>query len=203
MIRILAVAATLCAGPVMARTFENCGVSDRKIADAAIGESLAVVLHAAAAVGDTDDYATWFGRHSASNGEEVRGALKAIHAALKEDDVTAVCLGSSDIDCKQGTYAFVLFDRPRAMHLCPSFFDMPTMRDAVAGVADLENGTREGTIVHEMSHFPAIAGTEDHCYSRSACSELAGRDPRSAIDNADSYQYFAEDAMMTWLAKGG
>ena len=58
----------------------------------------------------------------------------------------------------------------------------------------MEYGSREGTLIHEMSHFNVVADTEDWCYGRSTCSAKARGNPTAALGNADSVQYFAEDA---------
>ncbi|EYD75839.1 Extracellular protease precursor [Rubellimicrobium mesophilum DSM 19309] len=152
-------------------------------------------------MGDTAGYGHWFGHFTSRNGEQVRANLKAIRNELGSDDLKAVCLGPQDVDCKEGTYAFVMFERPGVVHLCPSFFEMPGMADARVGRVDIEDGTREGTFIHELSHFPFTAGTEDECYGRTTCADLATRAPPRAIAAADSYQYFAEDVTLTfWLA---
>jgi hypothetical protein len=199
----LALAATLAgAAPGLARSFENCSTGQVKSASAALDGALELALRASAAVADTPDYARWFGSWTRQHGEMVRANLKAIHGALKADEVKTVCLSPRDLDCKEGTFAYVIFNRPQVIHVCPSFFAMPTMADARAGRGELDHGTREGTVIHELSHFPLIAATEDHCYSRPVCDDLAEADPRRAIDNADSYQYFAEDVMLRSWAEG-
>lgn len=190
------------AGARAERSFESCTKPDEKLADAAIGGSLELARRAAAAVGDSDEYLRWFGAWNRDRQEVVRANLKAIHRELRADEVKAVCLPAADLDCKDGTYAFVLYDRPRVIHLCPSFFAMPSMEDARAGRGDLENGTREGTIIHEVSHFLSTAQTGDECYSRTECGHMA-RDAERAITNADSYQYFAEDVMLLFWATPG
>jgi peptidyl-Lys metalloendopeptidase len=53
--------------------------------------------------------------------------------------------------------------------------------------------------VHEISHFLRVARTDDHCYSRPVCQQMAREDAARAIDNADSYQYFTED--VTYFAR--
>ena len=83
--------------------------------------------------------------------------------------------------------------------MCPSFFDLPRMRDLEPGTRRAEYGTREGTVIHEVSHFRRVAGTEDHCYSRAICSDMAQSNTRLAIENADTYQYFTED--VTYFAR--
>jgi peptidyl-Lys metalloendopeptidase len=50
-----------------------------------------------------------------------------------------------------------------------------------------------GTLVHESSHFDVIAGTDDVVYGESACQKLAVKDPDTAITNADSHEFFAEN----------
>jgi peptidyl-Lys metalloendopeptidase len=44
-----------------------------------------------------------------------------------------------------------------------------------------------------MSHFTAVAGTDDRVYGQAAAATLAGSDPDRAIDNADSHEYFGEN----------
>ena len=53
--------------------------------------------------------------------------------------------------------------------------------------------SKAGTLVHEMSHFNVVAGTDDHKYGQAACRTLATTNPDQAIDNADSHEYFAEN----------
>lgn len=52
---------------------------------------------------------------------------------------------------------------------------------------------QSGTLIHESSHFTSNGGTDDHTYGQSSCKSLAISDPNSAIDNADSHEYFAEN----------
>ena len=188
-------------GPTWAATFEHCGRPDAKIAGAAIASALDLAIRAAAAVGDTSEYTLWFGTFSTANGEEVRANLKAIHKELLGNEIKAICLGPQEVDCKEETYAYILYERPHVIHLCPSFFRMPTLADARAGRAGMEDGTREGTIIHELSHFPFTAGTGDECYGRTTCANMAGRDAPRAITTADSYQYYAEDVTLAFWSR--
>ena len=50
-----------------------------------------------------------------------------------------------------------------------------------------------GTLIHEASHFIQNAGTKDHVYGQDDCKLLAQNDPDTAVDNADSHEYFAEN----------
>ena len=196
----LAVTAAV-AGPATGATITNCSKVQSKIAAASIDGARDLALRAAAAVGDTPTYRLWFGRFSVSHGETVRARLKAMHAGLVADQAGASCLTAGDFDCKDGAYAYVVLDQPNVIHLCPAFFLMPSMEEALNGRGRIENGTREGTIVHEFSHFPRVAGTGDDCYGRGACRALATTQADRAIGTADSFQYFAEDVTLSlWRA---
>jgi len=50
-----------------------------------------------------------------------------------------------------------------------------------------------GTLVHESSHFTINGGTDDHAYGPDDCQLLAQNYPATAVDNADSHEYFAEN----------
>ena len=53
--------------------------------------------------------------------------------------------------------------------------------------------SKGGTIIHELSHFNVVAGTDDHAYGQTAAKRLAKRSPKKALDNADNHEYFAEN----------
>lgn len=183
-------------GAVQALTFERCDKAEMAIATDAVKGAQLLASAAAAAVGDTEDYARWFGRFSMTNAETVRSNLKAIDLTLRANAVKAVCPNVGEEDCKVDTFANVWPDQPFVVNLCPAFFDMPVMSSMRIGTPDAENGSREGTIIHELSHFIVVAGTDDECYTRTVCSNMARNDARRAIRNADSYQYFAEDVVL-------
>ncbi|NDV01273.1 M35 family metallo-endopeptidase [Pseudoroseicyclus tamaricis] len=176
-----------------AATFERCGKTEIAVASAALRGAGDIVLSAAATVSDSDAYRRWFGRYDSLRAETVRRNLKAINRALISDEMAVVCPAFGEDGCLRDTYANVYPDEPYIINLCPAFFRQPNMHAHPPGAPELEFGTREGTIIHEMSHFRVVADTEDLCYSRSDCSAMAERDPAGAIRNADSYQYFAED----------
>ena len=82
------------------------------------------------------------------------------------------------------------------IRLCPDYFYLPSMARALEG-ANINFGSREGTLIHEISH--AVANTGDDCLNWADCQTLAGRAPLTAIDNANSYESFAEDLMLQAL----
>ena len=179
--------------PALAQQHEGCSAAQVVIIDDALGTAKDLTLKAAVAVGDNSDFQRWFGAYSQPHAEDVRANLKAIVTALRGGGVTTQCDTISDDGCTGGEYAWVFPAQPYLLHLCPSFFNLPPLTALRPGDRRSDNGTREGTIVHEISHFQRVADTEDYCYSRSACSEMAREDAGRAIDNADSYQYFTED----------
>jgi peptidyl-Lys metalloendopeptidase len=182
-----------------AENYEGCGKEQLNIVDTAFRNAKALTLSAATAVGDTAEYARWFGAYDPANAEIVRGNLKSIVGAIRGGNVIAHCDPSGFDGCSGGTYAWVYPNEHFLMHLCPPFFSLPPLTALQPGARRSDNGTREGTIVHELSHFVRVADTDDHCYSRSACAEMARTDIRRALDNADSYQYFTED--VTYYAR--
>jgi peptidyl-Lys metalloendopeptidase len=123
-------------------------------------------------------YTTWFGNLS--------GGL-----IIAENHFTAIA-GAFDskqisFDCgcqNRKSYAFVIPNKPYKIHLCDPFWQAP-----LTGT-----NSKAGTLVHEMSHFTVVAGTDDYVYGQPACRRLAALHPRAALDNADSHEYFAENA---------
>jgi peptidyl-Lys metalloendopeptidase len=179
--------------PLHGDSFRDCTTAEARVLAQALDSAKALTVDAAAAVGDTREYGRWFGDYSVANAEYVRSNLKGIVAAIRRGTVTVECEQVEPDGCAAGEYAFVYTNRPYNLHICPSFFDLPTLSALRPGARQSDFGTREGTIVHELSHFEHVAGTEDHCYSRRECSAMAQEAPALAIENADSYQYFTED----------
>ena len=84
--------------------------------------------------------------------------------------------------CNEDCYAFVYPTKPYEIFLCNQFWTAP----------DTGTDSKFGTLIHEMSHFYVVAGTDDHVYGQTACLSLAETDAVLAVDNADSHEYFAE-----------
>jgi len=101
-------------------------------------------------------------------------------------DVEFVC------DCNDPFYAFIRRTEPFRVNLCTFYWSAP------------QNGTdsRAGTILHEVSHFNEIGGTEDHAYGATLVSALARSDPSRAVNNADSIEYFAENTPFREISAG-
>jgi peptidyl-Lys metalloendopeptidase len=122
-------------------------------------------------------YTTWFGEVTQSRYNTVKGNFGAISTAMANEDITVDC------KCKQNYYAYVYPNQPYKIYVCRAFWSAPlTGTDSKAG-----------TLVHEMSHFDVVAGTDDVVYGQSGAKALAISDPNRAIRNADSHEYFAEN----------
>ena len=191
--------AGLAATPATAEKYRGCSATQTEQVTSALQGAKDLTIKASVAVADTPDFARWFGEYSQANAEHVRASLKSIATAIRSGSVTAQCELIREDSCAAGEYAYVFSDEPYLMYLCPPFFDLPTLEVLQPGTRRSNNGTQEGTIVHEVSHFMLVAATEDHCYTRNECSAMARRDPRRAVENADSYQYFTED--VTYYAR--
>lgn len=124
-------------------------------------------------------YTTWFGAYTSSRYNTVQQNFVAIDAAMDQDD------GSIKINCgcNQNYYAYVYPTRPYEIFVCRAFWSAPTTG----------TDSKAGTLVHEMSHFNVVAGTDDHVYGQSGAKSLAISDPAKAVDNADNHEYFAEN----------
>jgi len=122
-------------------------------------------------------YTTWFGVITTSRYNTVKGNFGAISGAMNTANVTFDC------SSKRNVYAYVYPNQPYRIYLGRVFWSAPpTGTDSKAG-----------TLIHEMSHFTVVAGTDDVVYGQTGARSLAQSDPESAIRNADSHEYFAEN----------
>ncbi|WP_439156113.1 M35 family metallo-endopeptidase [Yoonia sp.] len=187
------------AQPAAALGLAGCLPDQARSVETDLRRAKRLTLDAAVAVGDTPDYVRWFGDYTPKNAEIVRANLKAVVVAIRSGAIRVECQAERAAGCTQREYAWVYPGQPYVLRLCPAFFGLPTLHALSPGAQHSDHGTREGTIVHELSHFTRVAGTEDYCYSRTLCKLMAQRDTRRAIINADSYQYFTED--VTYYAR--
>lgn len=124
-------------------------------------------------------YTTWFGAYTSARYSTAKSHFVVIDSKMDQSggQVTIDCT------CKQSYYAFVYPDQPYKIHVCKAFWTAPlTGTDSKAG-----------TLIHEMSHFNATAGTNDWVYGQSAAKNLAISNPTNALDNADNHEYFSEN----------
>lgn len=122
-------------------------------------------------------YTEWFGAYSSTRYNTVKTNFTAISDAWDNAGVNFDC------KCKQPYYAYVYPNQPYNIYLCKAFWTAP-----LAGT-----DSKAGTLIHEMSHFDIVAATDDVVYGQAGARDLADTDPNSAIINADSHEYFAEN----------
>jgi len=122
-------------------------------------------------------YTGWFGALDDTRSGTVTRHFQAIKEAFASKPVTVDC------GCKESYYAYVYPNQPYKIYVCKAFWSAPLTGTDSKG----------GTLVHEMSHFTVVAGTDDLAYGQSAAGQLAATDPAKAINNADSHEYFGEN----------
>ena len=131
-----------------------------------------------AMVAPSTRYTTWFGAYTTARYDSVSTNFKKITQAFKKKPLTLDCSCNDS-----GVYAYVFPNDPYKIYLCGAFWAAPmTGTDSKAG-----------TLIHEMSHFTVVAGTDDWAYGQTAAKALAINNPDRAINNADSHEYFAEN----------
>jgi peptidyl-Lys metalloendopeptidase len=122
-------------------------------------------------------YTGWFGAVDPARSSTVVRHFQAIRDAFVGKPVTVDC------GCNESYYAYVYPNQPYKIYVCKAFWSAPLTGTDSKG----------GTLVHEMSHFTVVAGTDDLAYGQSAAGQLAATDPDKAIQNADSHEYFGEN----------
>ncbi|MFC5547941.1 M35 family metallo-endopeptidase [Massilia aerilata] len=122
-------------------------------------------------------YASWFGAADPARSSTVTAHFQAIKEAFAGKPVTVDC------GCNESYYAYVYPSQPYKIYVCKAFWSAPMTGTDSKG----------GTLVHEMSHFNVVAGTDDWVYGQSGAASLAISNPSQAIDNADSHEYFGEN----------
>jgi len=163
------------------RAYFSCSGTERDVLQAAAADAQAYVANALAYFGNyvppATRYTTWFGRYDEINWIVVR---------LKFDSMNGNRFGSYLFDCsctEPNVYASSVPNKYGIVRICPLFWTLPlTGSDSMAG-----------TLVHESSHFLRNGETEDWADGIEECLQLALDDPDQAIDNGDSFQYFAEN----------
>ena len=127
-------------------------------------------------------YTTWFGTYNSSRYSTVRSHFANISNAASTKPIAfdcSTCPGSDYADA----YAYVYSNQPYRIYLCNSFWAAP----------NTGTDSRAGTIIHELSHFSVVAGTNDYVYGQTGARNLARSNPSRAVRNADNHEYFAEN----------
>ncbi len=100
----------------------------------------------------TPRYLEWFGAFTTTRYNTVTNHFASISNAMTNAGITFDC------GCKQNYYAYVYSNQPYTIYLCKVFWTAP-----LAGT-----DSKAGTLIHEMSHFDVVAGTDDVVYGQTA-----------------------------------
>ncbi len=162
-------------------SFASCSSSQKTAIRTAVTNATNYAAAAADYLSDsatlTQRYKKWFGT-PLSGWNTAYSHFVAVQSAFQSKAITVDC------GCSDDVYAYVYPTRPYRIYVCNDFWNAPaTGKDSKAG-----------TLVHEMTHFNVVAGTDDWAYSQSGAASLAISNPTRALDNADSHEYFAENA---------
>lgn len=126
----------------------------------------------------TPRYTSWFGAYTQARWNTAKDHFVKARNAFQSAALTLDC------SCKDsGTYAYVYPTQPYKIYVCGAFWNAPMTGTDSKG----------GTLVHEMMHFNVIAGTDDWAYGQAAALSLAKSNPKKALDNSDSHEYFTEN----------
>ena len=178
-------------------TFSTCDAGQQSQIDTALTAAEVMASGAAEALNSTTvgqraaatRYTTWFGSYLSSRYTTVSTHFNAIQDATANKALKFSC-GSPR--CGRTTFAFVYSNSPYEVFLCPAFW----------GAELTGTDSRAGTIIHELSHFTVLGGTDDHQYGQSSAKQLGATDPNKAINNADSHEYFAENTPALSMSGG-
>ncbi|CCO36595.1 peptidyl-Lys metalloendopeptidase [Rhizoctonia solani AG-1 IB] len=160
--------------------FEDCSRSQRKsinkaipIAEASITESLSWFnTHSSG----TQRYTSWFGAHDLKRSGKAGRFFQSIQGKSMQSTYNCSCN-------VEDAYAYVYPNGPYTVYLCPAFWRAP----------DEGADSKAGTLIHEQTHFTVNGGAKDTAYGREGCRGLASSYPDEAVQNADNYEYFAEN----------
>jgi len=120
----------------------------------------------------------WFGTYSASNRQFTTSCFNAVYNRLNNAEFNGYC---NPAGCGSNVYGYVYpTDSTFTVYMCNLFWTIPN--------------ERVNTIVHEMSHFRSLGGTNDYAYGKPNCQALARNNPNQASRNADNICYFSESA---------
>jgi peptidyl-Lys metalloendopeptidase len=124
-------------------------------------------------------YLVWFGAYDAGRYATVTSNFTNI-----QEVIDAAAPMNFDCTCTDGgVYAYVYPNSPYDVYLCGAFWPAPATG----------TDSKPGVLIHEVSHFTVVAGTDDHAYGQVDAAALASGNPALAIANADNHEYFAEE----------
>ena len=166
------------AGPGL--TYAQCSNPQQAMVAEAFAAGSAMAANGVAYLGAGGElaqrYTNWFGVLDAARQGTVTKNFAAIKEAFETKPVKVDC------SCDEDYFAYVYPAQPYTIYVCNAFWPAPLVGTDSKG----------GTLLHEMSHFDIVAGTDDHVYGQQGAAEMARTAPQRAVNNADSHEYFGE-----------
>lgn len=166
--------------------FNKCSIEQINALKAAQQKAKSLAKLAAVKAGITGEneiYKKWFGTANNSKKTIVSSYYNTIDSALDTENIIFDC--SCLAFETNSTGAYVYNSLPYYINICKGFW----------GFDYSGFWSQGGVIIHEMSHFKIIAGTDDHAYDFDICKDFSESHPSKAISNANNYMYFAEDIL--------
>ena len=130
---------------------------------------------ALAALANDAWYKEWFGKHTPTRFKKIKADYTAVKTRMESIQFTYDLSGTG---CDSGVYAYT-YKGTSTIWFCDQFWAAPAKG----------TDSKAGTVVHEHTH--SDASTDDNQYGQTACRALAVSNPNSAVENADSHEYFA------------
>ena len=121
----------------------------------------------------------WFGQKSPPLVAQARSVYERSYTQSDTGPLTYWIRDESVSTCS-GKVAWTIRGS-ETIHICPLYFN----KDGAG------RNSRPGILIHELSHTAGC--TLDHAYGEEACKELAQNKPVDATENADSFEFYAED----------
>ncbi|EJD37381.1 zincin, partial [Auricularia subglabra TFB-10046 SS5] len=165
---------------------KNCGADDQKAiqaaaqaADGLVHESVKAIL----GTRNTTRYVTWFGTYSASRYARVLETYTNVIKTSFVFDVKYECLSDEQCEGLVDSDAFTTKNDAGKIWICPDFFYIPLNGSDSQG----------GVLVHLATHWLSVADAGHWALGQFESELLAENWPDLAVDNADNYEYYAEN----------
>jgi len=131
---------------------------------------------------DQENAKKWFGRADEATRKKLQ---RRVDASLALNQKVTVDNFHPATPGEKARFAYVYAnDKDHKIYLDEAFDNAPPTG----------TDSRAGALSHEMSHFKDGGGTDDHVYGAENAKALAVSHPGKAVDNADNYEYYLENA---------
>ena len=170
--------------------FKGCSQKDITVLNVAHDDAIKMSKEASTAMNKAGKktsakrYTTWFGKADSKRQKKVTDGFTKIYDVFENKDISFDCgTCKNDKDMYASTYAYVYPNAQYEVYLCGAFWNS----------SRTGTDTQAGTLIHEVSHFSVVAGTNDYAYGQADAQKLAKESPEKAVNNAENYDYFAEN----------